>query len=68
MIAVDRSGCRVRRASRIIQKQPDVIMQRGLIAFQCQGAVAALIHDLLRDGTLTVERVHGHNGAPLTTA
>jgi hypothetical protein len=63
MIAVDRSGCRVRRASRIIQKQPDVIMQRGLIAFQCQDVVAPLIYDLLRDSTLTIERVHGHDGA-----
>ena len=38
-------------------------MQRGLIAFQRQGIIAALIDDLLSDGALAVERVHGHDRA-----
>ena len=37
-------------------------MQRTLVALQRQRVVAFLIHDLLRDGTLAVERVGGHDG------
>ena len=39
------------------------VMQRTLVALQRQRVVAFLIYDLLRDGTLAVERVGGHDGA-----
>jgi hypothetical protein len=32
-------------------------MQRRLISFQRQGIIAALIDDLLRDGTLAIKRI-----------
>ena len=68
MIAVDSLRCRGPRASGIVQKQADVIMQRALIAFQRQSVVATLIDDLPSDRALTVERVHGHDRALQTTA
>jgi hypothetical protein len=37
--------------------------QSALVSLQCQRVVATLIHDLLRDGALGVERVSGHDGA-----
>ena len=40
-----------------------VVMQRALISFQRQRVVALLLHDLLGDGALTVQRVGRHDGA-----
>ena len=49
-------------ALQIVEKQNDIVMQCTLIALQSQRVVALLIHDLLRDGSLAVERVGGHDG------
>lgn len=47
----------------IVQKQDHIVMQRALVTLQRQRVVTFLLYDLLRDRTLAVERVGGHDGA-----
>ncbi len=49
-------------ARRIIQKEPDIVKQRALIALERQGVVAILFDDLLGDRALAVECIGGHDG------
>jgi hypothetical protein len=63
VIGIDGLRRRAARTSRVIQEQSDVSMQRALVAFQRQRIVAALIHELLRNGALAIERVRGHDRA-----
>ena len=46
-----------------MEKPDDIVMQRALVALQCQGIVAALLDDLLGDRALAVERIGGHDRA-----
>ena len=48
------------RRGRVVQKQLYIIPQRGLIAFQSQGIVAALLNHLLRHLTLAMHSVSGN--------
>jgi hypothetical protein len=50
-------------ALRIIKEAAHVVMQRALVALECQDIVTALILDLLRDAALAIECVGGHDGA-----
>jgi hypothetical protein len=57
VIPIDRLRGNAVRPGWIVEKQPDIVMQRRLISFQRQGIIAALIDDLLRDGTLAIKRI-----------
>jgi hypothetical protein len=46
---------------RIVEVGAQVLMQRSLVSLQSEDVVAALIHDLLGNCTLTVERIRCHN-------
>ena len=61
VISIHALRARRRFAGRVIEEHADVIMQRGLVALQRQGIVAALIDDLLSNRALAVERIGGYD-------
>ena len=52
-----------RGMGRVVEKQPDIVMQRALISLQSQHVIATLGDYLRGDGALAIERVGGHDRA-----
>ena len=48
----------------VVPKQPRIILQPALIAFQSRDVIAAVLNHLLRHLTLAVEGVSGNHFAP----
>jgi hypothetical protein len=63
VVGIDRAVGGVGRALLVVQKTLYVIKQAGLIGFQRQHIIGALLDHFGGNGTLAVERVGGDNAA-----